>query len=125
MVNWDILNAGNRTDSGSGATTTGAAATDWGQNDLPLRQAHLVRLSPIRLHRSPYGHARASEHWSFNTPTSIKWAASESSGSSWHVAERIAAGHVANRRSNTAVLLRSECGSEGQTPYIVVGCAWV
>jgi hypothetical protein len=36
-VNWDILNPGNRTNSGSGATMTGAAATERGQ-DLPLWQ---------------------------------------------------------------------------------------
>jgi hypothetical protein len=40
-VNWDILNAGNRIGSGSGATTAGAAAMEQEQ-DLPLRQAHLV-----------------------------------------------------------------------------------
>ena len=44
-VNWDILNAGNRTGmrSGSGASATGAAATERGQG-LPLRQSHLVSL---------------------------------------------------------------------------------
>jgi hypothetical protein len=73
-VNWDILNAGNRTGSGSGATMTGAAATGRGQ-DLPLRHAHLVRLPPVRLqidNRSPSGpwnHRKPAnmtdrDHWS-------------------------------------------------------------
>jgi hypothetical protein len=54
-ANWNILNAGNRTGSGSGATTTGAAATEREQ-DLPLWQAHLVRLVRLQIDcRSPSG----------------------------------------------------------------------
>ncbi len=47
-VNWDILNAGNRTSSGSGATTTGAVATEQEQY-LPLQHTHLVRLPLVHL----------------------------------------------------------------------------
>ena len=54
-MNWDILDAGNWTGSGSGATTPGAAAMERGQ-DLPIQQAYLVSLPPARLqidNRSP------------------------------------------------------------------------
>jgi hypothetical protein len=57
-VNWDILNPGNRTGSGSGVTMTGAVATEQGRIYRFGRQAHLVRSPLVRLqidNRSPSG----------------------------------------------------------------------